>query len=64
MVSTVNKKIIEMILNREMKVTDFNFEEPLNTWHDAFIVELLKWFDKKINDIPVRKHDLRDKDWL
>ena len=64
MVSTVNKKIIEMILNREMKVTDFNFEEPLNTWHDAFILELLKWFDKKINDIPVRKHDLRDKDWL
>ena len=64
MVSTVNKEIIEMILNREMKVTDFNFEEPLYTWHDAFIVELLKWFDKKINDIPVRKHDLRDKDWL
>ena len=64
MVSTVNKKIIEMILNREMKVTDFNFEEPLNTWHDAFIVKLLKWFDKKINDIQVRKHDLRDKDWL
>ena len=36
-----------MILNREIKVTDFNFEEPLNT-HDAFIVELLKWYDKKI----------------
>ena len=62
MVSTVNKKIIEMILNREMKVTDFNFEEPLNTWHDAFIVELLKWFDKKINEIPERKIDKRDPD--
>ena len=35
-----------MILNREMKVTDFNFEESLNTWHNAFIVELLKWFEK------------------
>ena len=49
MVSTVNKKIIEMILNREMKFTDFNFKPE--TWYDAFIVELLKWYDNKIKII-------------
>ena len=49
MVSTVNKKIIEMILNREMKFTDFNFKP--DTWNDAFIVELLKWYDNKIKII-------------
>ena len=43
MVSTVNTKIIEMILNREMKFTDLNFEPE--TWYDAFIVELLKWYN-------------------
>ena len=66
MVSTVNKEIIEMILNREMKITDFDFEEPLNTWHDAFIVELLKWFNKKIEQMPEFKRDVRnrDKDWI
>ena len=64
MISTVNTKIIEMILKRKLKVTDLNFEEPYKTWHDAFIVELLKWFDKKIEAMPERKRDLRDKDWL
>ena len=66
MVSCVNKEIIEMILNREMKITDFDFEEPLNTWHDAFIVELLKWFNKKIEQMPEFKRDVRnrDKDWI
>ena len=49
MVSTVNTKIIEMILNREMKFTDLNFEPE--TWYDAFIVELLKWYDNKIKII-------------
>ena len=49
MVSTVNKKIIEMILNREMKFTEFNFKPE--TWYDAFIVELLKWYDNKIKII-------------
>ena len=49
MVSTVNTKIIEMILNREMKFTDLNFEP--DTWYDAFIVELLKWYDNKIKII-------------
>ena len=66
MVSCVNKEIIEMILNRAMKITDFDFEEPLNTWHDAFIVELLKWFNKKIEQMPEFKRDVRnrDKDWI
>ena len=49
MVSTVNTKIIEMIINREMKFTDLNFEPE--TWYDAFIVELLKWYDNKIKII-------------
>ena len=56
MVSTVNKKIIEMILNREMKFTDLNFEPE--TWYDAFIVELLKWYDNKIEEI-YKKYEFR-----
>ena len=56
MVSTVNKKIIEMILNREMKFTDLNFEP--DTWYDAFIVELLKWYDNKIEEI-YKKYEFR-----
>ena len=56
MVSTVNKKIIEMILNREMKFTDFNFKP--DTWYDAFIVELLKWYDNKIEEI-YKKYEFR-----
>ena len=56
MVSTVNKKIIEMILNREMKFTDFNFKPE--TWYDAFIVELLKWYDNKIEEI-YKKYEFR-----
>ena len=54
MVSTVNKIIIESILKRELKFDDFNFEP--STWHDAFIVELLKWFDKKIK-IAYKKYE-------
>ena len=56
MVSTVNTKIIEMILNREMKFTDLNFEP--DTWYDAFIVELLKWYDNKIEEI-YKKYEFR-----
>ena len=56
MVSTVNTKIIEMILNREMKFTDLNFEPE--TWYDAFIVELLKWYDNKIEEI-YKKYEFR-----
>ena len=64
MISCVNVNIIEMILKRELKFTDLKFEEPYKTWHDAFIIELLKWFDKKIEQMPERKYDRRDKDWL
>ena len=66
MVSTVNKEIIEMILKRKLKFTDLNFEEPYKTWHDAFIIGLLKWFDKKIEQMPEFKRDIRnrDKDWI
>ena len=46
MISTVNKKIIEMILNREMEFDDFNFKP--DTWDDTFIVELLNWYDNHI----------------
>ena len=46
MISTVNKKIIEMILNREMEFDDFNFKP--DTWDDTFIVELLDWYDNHI----------------
>ena len=56
MVSTVNTKIIEMILNREMKFTDLNFEPE--TCYDAFIVELLKWYDNKIEEI-YKKYEFR-----
>ena len=53
MVSTVNAKIIEMILSEKMKFNDFNFKP--STWKDGFIVELLRWFDNKINEISTRK---------
>ena len=53
MVSTVNAKIIEMILSEKMKFNDFNFDP--STWKDGFIVELLRWFDNKINEISTRK---------
>ena len=61
-VNTVYPSIIEMILRRVMKFNFYEFEEPLPTWHDAFIVELLKWFDTKIEAMSERKMDLRDKD--
>ena len=54
MVSTVNKKIIEMILNREMEFDDSNFKP--DTWDDTFIVELLNWYDNHI------KSNCSDKD--
>ena len=59
MISTVNANIIEMILNREMKFTDLNFEPE--TWDDAFIIGLLDWFDKKIEAFTLRKYDQRNK---
>ena len=60
MIYTVSTEIIEKILSREMKVTDFDY--MIFTWQDAFIIELLKWFDKKINEIPERKINLLDPD--
>ena len=39
MISTVDKKFIESILNREFEFYKFNFKP--STWHDAVIIELL-----------------------
>ena len=55
MISTVPDKIIEMILRREMEFTDFNFDP--STWEDAFVVELLRWYDIKIKIMPDRKRN-------
>ena len=55
MISTVPDKIVEMILSREMEFIDFNFNP--STWEDAFVVELLRWYDIKIKIIPDRKCD-------
>ena len=55
MISTVPDKIIEMILRREMEFTDFNFKPE--TWDDAFVVELLRWYDNKIEIMLDRKRD-------
>ena len=55
MISTVPDKIIEMILRREMEFTDFNFKP--STWDDAFVVELLRWYDIKIEIMLDRKRD-------
>ena len=63
MISTVNTDVIESILNRKLKFDDFNFK-PLS-WQDAFIVKLLKWFDKKIETISERKcKDTFDKELI
>ena len=56
----ISTEIIEKILSREMKVTDLDY--MIFTWQDSFIIELLRWFDKKINEIPERKIDKRDPD--
>ena len=56
MICTVDIKTIEMILSRKMNFYDFYFRP--STWKDAFIVELLKWFNNKIELTPKRK--LRD----
>ena len=56
MICTVDIKTIEMILSRKVNFYDFYFRP--STWKDAFIVELLKWFNNKIELIQKRK--LRD----
>ena len=56
MISTVPDKIVEMILSREMEFINFNFDKP-SKWEDAFVVELLRWYDIKIEIIPDRKCD-------
>lgn len=48
MVSTITVNIIEMILKRELKVADFNFEPY--TWDDAFILKLLIWFERNVEN--------------
>ena len=49
MVSKINVETIEKILSLKKKFTDFNFE--ISTWEDGFILNLLKWFDNKIEQI-------------
>lgn len=61
-VNTVKPSIIEMILLRVMKYNWYEFE--LHTWQDAFIAELLKWFDNKIEAIRDKKIDLKWKYWF
>ena len=56
MISTVPDKIVEMILSREMEFINFNFVKP-SKWEDAFVVELLRWYDIKIKIISDRKCD-------
>ena len=51
-VSIDNDKIIEMIISREIKFTDFIFKPSF--WEDEFVVELLKWYDNEIEDIPLK----------
>ena len=51
-VSIDNDQIIEMIISREIKFTDFIFKPSF--WEDEFVVELLKWYDNEIEDIPLK----------
>ena len=57
---SVNTNIIEMILSGEMTFNDFNFQPYI--WYDGFIVELLRWFDNKINEISYC--DVEDPNWF
>ena len=41
------------VLNKEIKTTDYDF--GVYSWEDAFIVELLKWYDNKVSTIKDRK---------
>ena len=56
MISIVHANITEMILSRKMLFSDFNFKP--STWEDVFVVELLRWFDNKIEIMPYRKSEL------
>ncbi len=63
MISTVDGKIIEMILNRDKKFTDFNFKP--STWEDVFVVELLRWYDAKIEIMPdIKRIFLKEDIWI
>ena len=55
MISTVDKKFIESILNREFEFYKFNFKP--STWQDAFIIELLKYYDNNV-DIIIIEEDI------
>ena len=55
MISIVHANITEMILSRKMLFSDFNFKP--STWEDVFVVELLRWFDNKIEIMPYRKSE-------
>ena len=61
-VTTVNAKIIEMILSREKDAFDDFIFNP-STWEDAFIAELLKWIQRRYWDIPLKHHNFKDKNY-
>ena len=60
MVSKINVETIEKILSLKKKFTDFNFE--ISTWEDGFILNLLKWFDNKIEQIS-NLNEIAFKNW-
>ena len=61
MVSKINVETIEKILSLEKKFTEFNFE--ISTWEDGFILELLKWFDNKIEQISNKFNEISFEYW-
>ena len=49
----VDYKNFLKVLNRKIKFTDYDY--GIYYWEDAFIVELLKWYDNKVSTIKDRK---------
>lgn len=53
---TVPKELIELVLARKLKYINLRLD-PEPDWNNSFIVELLRWYDQKVELIPMRKRN-------
>lgn len=51
----VPKEIVELVLSRKIKFINIRFNP--SDWNNRFIVELLRWYDQKVELIPSRKQN-------
>lgn len=53
---TVPKELVELVLARKLKYINLRLD-PEPDWNNSFIVELLRWYDQKVELIPMRKRN-------